>query len=165
VGNQRPLADSQSPETKEPEVSEVKEPVASAQPNKLQRKRKRSMNTATSKKTTPSKAQQCPTVVGQHNFRLDNWKNGRPWLRYEIGLGMWCDICNRHKTNRIVISIGSAVNPLRVPTQAYRFYRVNGHENKRFHLHAVMLDSQASAHSVVDLTWTSPSTALKCKPT
>ena len=33
VGNQRPLADSQSPETKEPEVSEVKEPVASAEPN------------------------------------------------------------------------------------------------------------------------------------
>ena len=107
-------------------------------------------HTATSKKM-PSKAQQCPTVVEQRNFR-HSWKNGRHWLRYEIGLGMWCNIFNRHTNNRIVIGIGSAVNPLRVPTQAYRFYSVNGYENKRFHLHAVMLDSLASAHSVVNLT-------------
>ena len=47
----------------------MKEPVASAEPNKSQRKGKRNTNTATSKKTTPSKAQQSPAVVEQCNFQ------------------------------------------------------------------------------------------------
>ena len=83
----------------------------------------------------------------QRTFQY-KWKTGRLQLRYEVCLGMWCNICNWHKNNKIVIGIGTAANPLRVPTQGYQYYRVEAHENKCFHLHVVMLESQSSAHKV-----------------
>ena len=98
--------DNQHPASSSSQLTEATEQVPEAQETapKRSQKRKQQKDMTSSKKPAPLKASLGTRV--QRTFQ-DKWKTGRPWLLYKVGLGMWCDICNRHKNNKIVMGMCS----------------------------------------------------------
>ena len=64
---------------------------------------------------------------------------------------MWCTICLTLHDTKTVQGLRAASNPLRFPTESYRFEKVKNHDIRGFHLHALTLETLHSAASVENL--------------
>ena len=78
-----------------------------------------------------------------HNKKFQSsWGIGRPWLRYDAELGMWCETCHAHRNAAAVVGPDSRKNALVNPTKLYHYRNVAGHADTTYHLTAVGLSTR-----------------------